>query len=212
MILPHRPNQRPRTGAIAPLAAIMLVFFMFLVAVAVDLGYIANVRAELQNAADSAALAGASQLLDNNILKGTPDQDNAMANARAQAQLFAGSNHGGGVALTLGNNANNDSGGDVYCGYLSNPADRSQPMIAPAPLIGPYPNSVQVQVHRDSTRNSPLSLFFARALGTSSLSLQATQRLPTKATSVALRSRVVPTPPRVSCCPMRSMLTSGIRR
>ena len=90
MILLHHPNQRPRTGAIAPLAAIMLVFFMFLVAVAVDLGYVANVRAELQNAADSAALAGASQLLDNNILKGTPDQDNAMANARAQAQPFAG--------------------------------------------------------------------------------------------------------------------------
>src|SRR5438067_5593512 len=174
MILLHHPNQRSRTGAIAPLAAIMLVFFMFLVAVAVDLGYVANVRAELQNAADSAALAGASQLLDNNILKGTPDQDNAMANARAQAQLFARSNHGGGVALTLGSNSNNDSNGDVYCGYLSNPADRNQEMIAPAPVIGPYPNSVQVRVHRDSTRNSPLSLFFARALGTSSLNLQAT--------------------------------------
>ena len=69
MILLHHANQRSRRGAIAPLAAIMLVFFMFLVAVAVDLGYVANVRAELQNAADSAALAGASQLLDNNILQ-----------------------------------------------------------------------------------------------------------------------------------------------
>src|SRR6266581_3553916 len=128
MILLHRPSHRPRTGAIAPLAALMLIVFMFLVAVAVDLGYIARVRGELQNAADSAALAGASQLLDDSLLKSTPEQGHAMAKARAEAQTFAKSNHGGGVALTLGDNSNNDAAGDVYCGYLSNPSDRSQAM------------------------------------------------------------------------------------
>src|SRR5205823_9626404 len=126
--------------AIAPLTAVMLVFFMFLIAVAVDLGYIARVRGELQNAADAAALAGASQLLDASLLKGAPDQDHAMANARAQAQAFARSNHGGGVALTLGDNQSNDAGGDVYCGYLSNPSNQSQAMVATLPVVGPYPN------------------------------------------------------------------------
>src|SRR5439155_5121819 len=150
MILLHRPSHRPRTGAIAPLAALMLIVFMFIVAVAVDLGYIARVRGELQNAADSAALAGASQLLDNSLLKSTPDQGHAMTNARDQAQTFAKSNQGGGVALSLGDNPKNDASGDVYCGYLANPSDRSQAMVAPQPNVGPYPNSVQVRVHRDS--------------------------------------------------------------
>ena len=60
----RRIEQSGRRGAVTPLAAIMMVVIMAFVALGVDLGYIAVVHAQLQNAADSAALAGASQLLD----------------------------------------------------------------------------------------------------------------------------------------------------
>ena len=50
------PSAR-RRGAIVPFMALMLVAIMGFVALAVDLGYIAMVHAQLQNAADSSALA-----------------------------------------------------------------------------------------------------------------------------------------------------------
>ena len=53
-----------RRGAVVPLMALMLVFILGVVAFAVDIGYMVVVRQELQNAADSSALAGASQLAD----------------------------------------------------------------------------------------------------------------------------------------------------
>jgi hypothetical protein len=102
-------------------------------------------------------------------LKGSANQTTAVANARAEAQSFAKKNYGGGVALTLDANTSNDSAGDIVCGYLSNPSNLSQAMNYTA-----FPNSLQVRVHRDSTRNGPLSLFFGRALGLKSLDLQAT--------------------------------------
>ncbi|MBC7338158.1 MAG: hypothetical protein H5U01_18050, partial [Clostridia bacterium] len=52
----------PRTGAVLVLTAVMLVVILALMALAVDLGYVVLVRAQLQAAADSAALAGASQI------------------------------------------------------------------------------------------------------------------------------------------------------
>ena len=91
------PSAR-RRGAIVPFMALMLVAIMGFVALAVDLGYIAMVHAQLQNAADSSALAGASQLLDKSVLTGSANQDTAKSNARTQAQSFSQST----VGLTLG--------------------------------------------------------------------------------------------------------------
>jgi Flp pilus assembly protein TadG len=169
--------RRCRHGAITPLVAILLVFLLACVAFSVDLGYIALVHAQLQNAADSAALAGASQLLDASLLEGTPGQStatsNAMANARSQAQAFAHDNYGGGLALTLDANNSDSSSGDIVIGYIANPSDRTQ-VIVPTVAGSPnYPNCVQVRVHRDSIRNGSLSLFFARALGIDAWDLQA---------------------------------------
>ena len=52
----------PRRGAIAVLAAFMLVVMLGFTALAVDIGYIAVNRNQMQNAADSAALAASVEL------------------------------------------------------------------------------------------------------------------------------------------------------
>jgi Flp pilus assembly protein TadG len=159
------------------MTAILIIVLFSCVALAVDLGYIIVVRNQLQAAADSAALAGASQLLDQSYLLGTQNTgsacDTAMANARTQAQAFAQDNTGGGVALTLGNNANNDPTGEIVCGYIVNPSNYSDPFTPTTPSVGPYPNSVQVTVHRDGVRNGSLALFFAPVLGIRTFDMEA---------------------------------------
>jgi Flp pilus assembly protein TadG len=171
-----RVPRRSRRGSILPLTAILVVFLFALVALAVDLGWIMAVDTQLQGAADSAALAGAAKLLDSSDLQagntGTAT-NTAMANARTAAQTFAHTNAAGGVALVLDANTSNASTGDIVCGYLANPSDQSSPMVISQPGVGPYPNSVQVTIHRDGTRNGSLGLFFAPVLGIRSFDLQA---------------------------------------
>ncbi len=53
------PNRVPRRGAVLPLVAICTVALIGLVAMAIDLGMVAVARTQCQNAADSAAMAGA---------------------------------------------------------------------------------------------------------------------------------------------------------
>jgi Flp pilus assembly protein TadG len=159
----------PRTGAVVPLVALLMVFLMGMIAFAVDLGYIAVTQKEMQNAADAAAMAGTSQLLDRNELKGAPNQSLAVANARALAQSFSSKNTGGGVSLQMDANTSNDSGGDIVCGRLSNPKDFTQQLDTTANKF----NSVQARVRRNSAKNGSLRLFFGAVLGHSTQDLSA---------------------------------------
>ncbi len=175
MLRPLAPCSR-RRAAVLPLTVLMSVVLLGFVALAVDLGYIMVVRAELQNAADAASLAGTSQLLDKELLKGASNEttamSSAMSNGRTEAQRFALLNQAGSVALQLDANASNDAGGDVVFGYMAQPYNYKEQMTRTVPDVGPYPNSVQIRAHRDAVRNGSLSLFFARALGTSTANLQ----------------------------------------
>ncbi len=83
----RRVPPRDRGGIIIVLTAVLLVFLLGMIAFAVDLGFIANVRTELQNAADSAAYAGAGALVT-----GT-------GTATTSAQSFYTQNRAGGSAL-----------------------------------------------------------------------------------------------------------------
>jgi Flp pilus assembly protein TadG len=162
---------------VLPLTAILVVFLIALVALAVDLGWIMAVDTQMQSAADSAALAGAAKLLDQSYLQGNvadgTASNTAMSNARTAAQTFAHKNSAGGLALTLDANTSNTSTGDIVCGFLADPSNQSQAMTVTTPGVGPYPNSVQVTVHRDNTRNGSLGLFFAPVLGVRTFDLQA---------------------------------------
>src|SRR5436305_1648343 len=121
-----------RAGAIVPLTAIMLIVIMAFLALSIDLGYMILVHSQLQNAADAAALAGASQLLDKRLLASSNTWQTveplALTNARTQAQTFSQANYGGGVSLTLDGNANNSPTGDIVAAYLANPYSRTSEM------------------------------------------------------------------------------------
>jgi Flp pilus assembly protein TadG len=164
-----RPSPPPRTGAILPMVAILMIFLLAMVAFAVDLGYIAVVQKELQNAADSAALAGASQLLDRNRLKGTPNQAAAFSNARDKAQLFSAQNKGGNVSLALDRNDTNDPAGDIVCGYLATPGNLGTTLDTTAANY----NSVQARVRRTAQQNGSLRLFFGAVLNRSTQDVSA---------------------------------------
>src|SRR5688572_3950787 len=92
-----------RRGAIAPFAAILSVFLLAMVAFAVDVGWMVTTNNQLQNAADSAALAGADPLMDGYVqyqLAGSSQKtkilQTSLAEARELAKKFAGYNAAGG--------------------------------------------------------------------------------------------------------------------
>jgi Flp pilus assembly protein TadG len=168
----ERPRRR---AAVAPLMALLLIPLLAMMAFAIDIGYIDVTQADLQNAADAAALAGAEQLMgdSNNLngyvqynLAGQTNQSTilttAEANAKTAAKNFASYNNAGGVSsLVL-----NDS--DIEFGFT----DASGKYTA-APTYTGFPNTVKVTLRRDSQANGPLALFFAPVIGTPSITLQA---------------------------------------
>jgi Flp pilus assembly protein TadG len=160
-----------RHGGITALTALMLIPLIAVLAFAIDLGYIWRTDGELQNAADSAALAGASQLLLYAVPASQPSlsasqqlalQVAALSAVRARARTFVGYHTAGDVSLVV-----NDA--DITIGYIADPV---QPPSSSAGAwvtgpTAPFPNSVQVIVRRDSTvTTGSLGLFFGRLIGT----------------------------------------------
>lgn len=130
----------PRRGSIAILSACLLVVLLGMVAFAVDLGYIAYARTELQRTADACALAAAAEL---------PDEA-----AATSAALAAGHSNSTQISLEL-------DAGDVQFGYW----DRdTATFTTPAP-IGRSNNAVRITVSRTEAEGTGLALFFGRVLG-----------------------------------------------
>src|SRR5947208_1950258 len=111
------PGMAPRPrGATLALTAVMLPVLMGLVAVSVDIAITATARDQLQTAADSAALAGARQLLSQARMQGTATVTSSdIAQARSKAIAFAAMPHN----TVLGNSATLASS-DVTVGYANN--------------------------------------------------------------------------------------------
>jgi hypothetical protein len=159
-------NAQKRPGAVLPLTLLLLIVLLGMVAIAVDTGYICWTQGELQNTADAAALAGASQLLLPQV-PGSPSADagaqTAIDSATSQAQLFGSYHRAGGVTLSV-------PAEDIVVGSPANGGSAVTPWSHGAPL----PNTVQVTVRRDKTANGPLPLFFGPVLGVKSWSGTAT--------------------------------------
>ncbi len=77
-----------RRGATLVLCAVLMVFMIAMMAFAIDLGYIVLVRTQMQNSADSGALAGAAATFLGN------------ETARQEAARFIGYNQAGGHDIT----------------------------------------------------------------------------------------------------------------
>jgi len=158
-------------GSVAPLTAISMVGLLGFSALTVDVGLLYNARTELQRAADAAALAGASQLLDQDRLAGSVEMSAEIAAARLAAARTAALNTVLGSGPLVDSNDQNLPDGDLVIGYLNNPDNLGE---VPATVNLNQANSVQVLVRRDSVRNGPVALTFARVLGFTSSNVSAT--------------------------------------
>ncbi len=162
-----RPPSVRRPGASAVLTLFLLLPLLLVAAFALDLNYIWVTDAELQNAADAAALAGASRLVvpgqaatsgTTNASQLTLMKQSASQNATDTAQAYAQRHWAGGAQLVLNRS-------DVVVGADYPPADTS----------AQFPNYVRVTVRRDATVSTgPLPLFFGGMFGTPTSSRQAT--------------------------------------
>lgn len=144
-----------RSGNILVLTAFMMVVMIAMIGFAVDIGYVALVKTQLQASADSAAMAATWDLLENVSTNPTTNVATTLACARTTAGLFAQSNlvAGDGPQLAFD---------DVAFGRLEVTAGRDAVMSSNYP--GTY-NAVSVRVRRQQSSNSEVPMFFARALG-----------------------------------------------
>ncbi len=139
-----RPRRR---GAITVLVALLLVPFLAMVAFAVDIAWVVQSRSDLQNAADSAALAGAEQLMNGYVQYTLPSQTSqgtvlaaSEGTATAYAKNFAGYNTAGGVT-SLALNAS-----DIEFGFTNGQGSYN------AAASG-FPNTVKVTMRLDKQAN-----------------------------------------------------------
>lgn len=158
-----------RQGSILVLSCIMLIVAFILVAFVLNLGYILLVKEELQKAADSAALAGASQILvaqsaSSPLIDSRASSDINLAISEAKKFCLKNSARVANLKLL-------DS--DIVVGYSNNPAN-PQSELTHWSSGQPYPNAVKVIVRRDSTANAPLPLFLSSFLGMSTWNGQST--------------------------------------
>jgi Flp pilus assembly protein TadG len=173
----YRNGTKVRRGAIAPLAALLATLLIGMLAFAIDTGYIVAVRAELQNAADAAALAAAQRLQQPFVQFYSPGQTNSgrqtiydavttdtttATSPICTAQQFGKANSAGNVSVSV-------LSSDVSFSYW----DGTNPRV-PASFPSDFPNSVTVITRRDDSANGQLKLFFGRIFGISSVPLTAT--------------------------------------
>lgn len=156
-------NRTSRRGTAVVLSAVSLTVLAGVAALAVDMGLLYSVKAELQRTADSAALAAAWQLLDPERLMGLPDMSEEISAAISEARAYASRNKVAGAAPSLRSN-------DVVVGYLSNPSNLAEQLQTGNPNT--Y-NAVEVTVRRDSLQNGPIPLLFGQIFGLSSADVSA---------------------------------------
>lgn len=171
----HITHSRIRRAAIVPLAALLMTLLVGMLAFSIDIGYICAVEAELQNAADAAALAGAQQMQNAFVsyyspgqlqqrqifLQVTTDTSN-LSSPIPTAQQYASYNMAGGVNIQVPTS-------DINFSYY----DGTNPFI-PASYPNYFPNTITVTTRRDNIANGSLGLFFAKIFGINTTNLTAT--------------------------------------
>jgi Flp pilus assembly protein TadG len=169
-----RTPSRKRPATVMPLAALLMTFLVAMLAFAIDIGYISSVEAELQDAADAAALAGAQQLQSAFVAYYSPGQTQQQqiyttattdtSNSSSPiptAQRYAAYNQAGGVYIQVPTS-------DIQFKYYNGTT------FSAASYPNNFPNTVAVTTRRDNNANGPLSLFFANIFGISTTNLTAT--------------------------------------
>lgn len=155
--LTYHKRQR---GSMLVLIALAIVVLIGMTGLVVDLGYMYSVKAQLQNAADAAALAGAAKLSP-----GRPILQNY--SAHYAAQRFASLNNAAGEQVNVALNISNDAIGDIVVGCWIGGPD----IVSDATCT--EPNAVKVTARRTAepgdgvtiAQPRPVSIFLGRILG-----------------------------------------------
>jgi len=158
--------RRKRNQGIATVyVALLLVALLAFVGLAIDLGYMYLTKTQLQNAADSAALAGASILISSGAITNLSDQ--RITDAKNEAINFALQNKAAGdniVILSDGTNTLSDTN-DVTVGFWD--GSNYTPNTTPV-------NALKARPRR--TENSPggkVAIFFGEVIGISEMAASA---------------------------------------
>ena len=165
---PSRRNLQPnRRGAILVISAVIMVVLLSFVAFAIDLGYMANTKAELQSAADAATLAAASELIDGLGASPAKTQSQMQTAAKTAAVTVAEKNGNGELSATYLDPNQHVRFGRISWNTAQNRWDKTWG-ATPA-------NAVEVVAHRDaagsSLGNKSLKLFFAPIMGKNTANL-----------------------------------------
>jgi uncharacterized membrane protein len=153
-----------REGNVVLMTALLMVGLVAVLAFAIDLGYLYSVRTELQRTADSAAIAAAWELIDQDGPAGSESATNLTTDANSAATQFAALNKVAAGTPAL-------DGSDIEVGYMADPSNPNEPLV-PTPS-GKLPNAVKVRVQRTAAQNGQVPLFFAKAIGLDQTSLDA---------------------------------------
>ncbi len=145
----RRPVRARRRGAIAVLAAILLVLLFGMVAFAIDVGYICLVRTELQCTADAAAHAAIFELPNGNQVTAVAKQYAALNSPSASDSILVDS--------------------DVVMGNWD-----GQSRTFSQPVPAGEANAVQVTVRRSQSAQNPVPLFFGQIMGRNTANVEAT--------------------------------------
>jgi len=140
----------------AVLCAFLLIPIMAFTAFAVDLGYISMMKSQMQNAADSAAMAGVAVLANTNN-----DEEGREQRARLWARDYAERNQ------PTNGNVLVDS--DITLGRWSTTTNTFSQLQA-----GEKPNSVRVVTRRSENEGNAVPLFFGSVLGVDDVDVTAT--------------------------------------
>lgn len=125
-----------------------------MLAFAIDIGYMCVVKAESQNAADSAAMAAAWELLAGR--REPSKAANLIIDTTRTAEAYAGYHR------VSTNYASLVSDEDVIVGMITNPADPHSEIVPATPLSC---NAVQVNVRLLNSRGTQSSFFFGPIFG-----------------------------------------------
>ncbi len=159
-----------KKGSVTVVVALMLITLIGFAAFAIDVGYMMVTRNELQNVADSAALAATRKLA---LLYKDPayaalplaDQPSYANEHRSEIVSYAATVTTFSPAVKVAGQSFTFSDADFVLGHWDPAASTFTP-AAISPAISP--NAVKVAARRDTAENGPVATFLAGVVGVSS--------------------------------------------
>jgi Flp pilus assembly protein TadG len=158
-----RPATGVRRGVVVGMLLVAMLLLVGLMGLAWNVSQLAYARGQLRTACEAAALAGAAELMDEDVLRTAHNQGDDVAAARLKAQQYAATNVSHGRPVVLDLNVDNDPRGDIVIGWVDQPGvpgANFQPWQGTGPI-----NTIRVTASRRMATGNPIALWSGRLLG-----------------------------------------------